>query len=1429
MSCNYVRFRVDLSDSQVDPINTRRKLPTMEARVALGASPIARDGKGEGCFASLFLHCYSVLFMLTNARSFAPMAAALWVCLTGLAFAQSPDVSSDAAGPADIGFIGLHGGVFSHLQEHAEPLQLRLRYFDDASIAQKTVRLSDVQVLYIQHIREEDREAYKTLLEEAKKNNPALKIIVFQASSAEFLRGLGLEQLLHADDKAVRYYGSSRENLRRLLVYTAATYLNRDLPIEPPQEAAREGLYHPDHAELFPTAEAFLTWKRSRGPLNPHQPRLLITVHGAHLEFQQPKVVDAIIREAEKQGAIAVAIVDGRNALYEREAVAFMPQAVIHTCHALDPPTIREKLNVPHLHSIFLRKQTIPQWMESVDGLSTSELAFHVIGQELIGAIEPQVGAGLSTTPGGSDPFEPIPERIEHLVGRALSYAKLALTPAREKKIAMIYYDREMGKGELMRGSSTGMHMNGPRSMVAVLKKMKDHGYQIDPLPAQEEELLTWMIERGRQIGVWAPAELDRLARRGAPALVPAETYRKWFEERISADRRKQVEEKWGPAPGRFMVWKNEGKEYIVIPRIELGNILLLPQPLRGEVHGKEEASAQTHDKVSAPPHNYLATYFWLEEEFGANALIHFGTHGSEFALPGKPNGLARRDWPDIIMGRMPNFNPWIIENMVESSPVRRRAYGTLISHLPPPIVNAGLSDALANIHDLLDKYETMEEGALKTKFREEITRQTLDAKLDNDLNFTVEPNRTLSDEQIRIVSDYLHAIAEETTPTSLHVFGEPPRGDLLIPYMVNILRTPYLKAIADLLHARQHELDIDHDHHHGEWDHEVRPKAEQLLHLVLERNIDASTAVGMVIGKEPNKLPEDLEKALKLAQRLYADFQRTTDEIDNLLLGLDGKFVPPGPGNSPIRNPNAVPTGRNMYLLNPDEIPTRPSWELGVKLAKELIANHQKETGAFPTKVAFDLRSSATFRDYGVMEAQILYLIGVEPIWDERQMVLDVRLIDRETLGRPRVDVFIAAGGWYESNLAGRLNLWDKAVRLAAEANEPDNPLYLNTHAHEQLLLKQGLAGDRAALLARGRIFSIAPGRETGSALAPSLLRSGEWTSREELAAQYHRSHQYVYTEGAWGEEAAPLYHAAMQGTHTVVRSWSDHLTGPLASRYTWLHGGALSLAVESATGKRPKYLFADVRDPAQSKMVDAEDALQKEYRVRLFNRKWLEGMMKEGYAGADHIRSLTTNSFAWEVMRPGSVGDANWTEMKKILLDDKLNLGLPAWMEQNNPYAYQDAKAVMLEAIRKGYWNAEPATIKQIAASYAESVARHGLSGNIMSGGNQPLDQFVRGAIAGAPELAEKYAQRIEEQTQLTAADAAPADLAAAPETPAADASPSPAAAAPQATVTGQQLTPMNDETSGDSPAIPPLYWAAGFAAAAIFFWGLLRRSAA
>lgn len=1290
------------------------------------------------------------------ASSFHRIGGAL-LAASGLALLASADKASaeDEAAPR-VAFVGLHGGVFEVFQHFEPELQLEMDYLSDRQLSQEQVDLARYQVVFLQHLRTEDRDHYRRLIAAARERNPDLRILSISGLAERHLPELTKQGVIESDPKLREYYGSSPEDLRRFLIYANVTYLQRPGNILPPLRQDRhEGLFHPDHEGLFESSGEFVRWAREQGRKTDEVPRVAIAVHSAHLLFQQPRVVEALIREFEKHDVLAVAMIDA-GTRYEQSVLEFKPRAILHTCHSRETTSFREKAGVPHLHSIFFRKQSIDDWQTNRQGLASSEMSFHIIGQELRGAIEPQIGSGTLAGGGSSEAFTPIPDRIEHLVARAMAWMKLASVSNSEKKIAVVYYDREMGKAELMRGSATGMFMNGPRSLVKVLGQMQKAGYTLSQVPADEDELVDWMSDRGRQIGVWAPGVLDRLARSGDAVLIPVETYNTWFETRVPAKQREALIKRWGPPPGDFLVWENDGQKFIVIPRIDLGNVTLLPQPLRGEAHD----TSLVHDKLVPPPHNYLATYFWLQESYGADAVIHFGTHGTEFMLPGKATGLSRGDWPDIAMGSMPNINPWIINNLGESSPVRRRAYAVLIDHLTPPSVNAELSDELLNLHNDIDKWIVLDPGALKKKFRESITRQFLAAQLEQDLQVQLTDGRLLTPLEIERLLEYLHGVHNETTPVSLHVFGEPPRDDLLAPWIVTCLRKRFRDGLGEVI-----EVPAEEALNPGDRQKYLRRAAEEIVTLVLRQRFSAEDAIQSLGGRiPPEGLPEPVQEGIALALRLKAGFAHTDNEVGNLLAALDGKFIPPGPGNSPDRNPAVVPTGRNMYVMNPEEVPTRPSWEIGKQLVDQLLAGQLEANGRYPRKVAFTLNSFATFQDYGVMESQILYLMGIRPVWDERNLVADIELIPATELGRPRIDVFLSSLGYYRDMLPTRMRLLDKAVRLAATHQEEGNLVYENSLRVREELTKQGVASQKATTLSRARIFGGPPGQFGSAGYYYLVEKSGEWDSREELMGVYLGFSRHVYTEGIWGEDAPETYDRHIQGTDVLLRSWSDRTRSPLSNKYDWYKGGSLSLAIQHLTGQEPEWFLSDVRDPDRASMVRAEAALRKDYRVRLFNRKWIEGMMKEGYAGADQIAVHVSNTMGWKIMREGSVSDDIWEEIVDIYIRDKRNLNIREWFEAENPFAFQEINEILLETVRKGYWEPNESTLREIATAYARSVARHGEGGGLRGGGNQHLEAFLE-EVLGAPGsreldalLAEHRAKAHESSTPEPSADAKP-----------------------------------------------------------------------
>jgi cobaltochelatase CobN len=487
----------------------------------------------------------------------------------------------------------------------------------------------------------------------------------------------------------------------------------------------------------------------------------------------------------------------------------------------------------------------------------------------------------------------------------------------------------------------------------------------------------------------------------------------------------------------------------------------------------------------------------------------------------------------------------------------------------------------------------------------------------------------------------------------------------------------------------------------------------------------------------------------------------------------------------------------------------------VAVQLVDEMLKSKH------PAKVGLDLNGMETMRDFGVMEAQILYLMGVRPVWDRNNLAIGVELISREELKRPRIDVFIAMGGMYKENFPTRVELLDKAVKLAASAKEADNGVRAGTERLAARLQKAGLGAEPAAQLATARIFGTKPGNISGTKILYLVPRSGVWDKEEEIADVYIDNMCYVYTKGHWGQRIDGLYEQAIQDTDLLIRVWASNMTSQLANHHAYEYLGGLSMAVRKLTGKEPEAVIADVRDPNGARMRDFQEVLTTTLQAELLNRKWIEGMKEHGYAGAGHAAELVKNTFGWSITRQKSIADGTWDEIYDVYVKDKYQMGLRAWFEKQNPHALAELSATLLEAARTGHWRAATEQLSQLSRTYGEIVARHGESGSLVSGGNRKLNEFVTRQLqapgdAPGAALAAQLAKAVDHAAGA-AQPAAPAPSTAAQNRP---------------TVTGQKLAKV-DAPSAPSRAQPEnnggYLGATGGAALALFALGFIRRRGA
>lgn len=1272
--------------------------------------------------------------------------------------------------PVAVAFVGLHGGAFAKFVALGAKAEVACSYVDDDRIAGAAAEFARADVVVLQHLRD-PKELAASLLA-AKRLQPTLR--VFALSGAAAMANHGAAELVENDARLSAYYKAPRpENLAALLLCLRQRVRGEADTAPAPLPLDLGVLHRPGRDEPFRDAEALLADAATRGIDVDRAPRIAVAVHSSHFLLQQPRVVQALVEALDRRGALAFAAIDGGEGLdgyaYEKVMLQLRPSVVIHTCHSTEKVPFREALDAVHLHSVFFRSQSIAEWASSANGIAPSEIMFQVATQEMSGAIAPIATCGTVRGGGSDEDFTPIPDRVERVVGRALAMARLRQVPNADKKVAIVYYDREASRSSLMRGSPTGMMLNAPPSLLGVLRAMRDQGYRVD-VPADEDALIAMAERSGRVVGISGPGEAEQLADSGLVPLVPAADYERWLAARVPAAARADLVRHWGPAPGSICVVDRGGSKFVVVPMIRLGNVVLMPQPLRGEAYDP----SQTHDKAIPPPHSYLAAYFWLERAFGANAYVHFGTHGSEFFLPGKNVGMSELDWPDILLGDMPNISPWVVNNTGESILSKRRGYATLIDHLVPPTQEAGLADGLAALHRDLHRMQRLEPGVLREKLRQAVTQQVRQQGLDRDLSFALPAEALLDDAQLDLVCAQLHVIEEDLTPTTLHELGRAPADALRLPWLVHCGGQALLDALGEV--PGLGPVQGDHERARG------RELATELLRRHLRDRFSLEEAL-RAVGAGPDAAPSTkLREVVAEVAGIDQGLAQTGLEIDNLLRALDGRFIAPGPGQSPERNPKSVPTGRNMFLLDPRELPTKEAWQIGVQLADELLQQHRAEHGDWPTKIAFNIRAMNSFRDFGVMEAQVLWMLGCEPVRDNRGNVIDVALVPRDKLGRPRIDVFLQGGSRYNDMLADRARLLDRAVRLAIAQDEPDNRVRAATLRREAELRAGGVDAERAEVLAKARMFGGPPGGANAS-YQYLVARSGDWQDQKQLAEAWLAGEKYAYTDGAWGEAADLAFRSALKDSEYVLRSWADTTRGPTTDRYMWLHGGTLAMAIETLSGgKQPRFLMNDLRDMDRASLVSAETALRRDFRVRALNRKWIEGMMKEGYAGADQLKVIASNAYGWQVTRRGAIPDSTFEQLADVYVRDALKLGLQEFFAKENPWALQGIAENLLETARKGLWNARPETLTLLADALLQSRRAHGSGGGFTAAGNTALEEFTIAHATAADANSAMAATAPPNAVPATAADAAAVAAAAAP-----------VAAGAQPTVQGIEMQPQ------------------------------------
>ena len=482
-------------------------------------------------------------------------------------------------------------------------------------------------------------------------------------------------------------------------------------------------------------------------------------------------------------------------------------------------------------------------------------------------------------------------------------------------------------------------------------------------------------------------------------------------------------------------------------------------------------------------------------------------------------------------------------------------------------------------------------------------------------------------------------------------------------------------------------------------------------------------------LNQTARAMNNDASQWPRIKQLLTASTQA---EMDNMVCALNGGTIAPAPGGDPILNDNVLPTGRNMFSINPDNTPDPQAWEDGKRLAEQTIARYRKEHGEYPRKVSYTFWAGEFIATGGATIAQALWMLGVEPERDSQGRIGALRLVPAKDLGRPRINVLVQISGQLRDIADSRLKLITEAIQMAsAEEKEDSNFVREGTLAQEKELIEKGLTPQRARELSTLRVFGpVNNGYSTG--MMDYIERSGSWSDKSELVDGYLNNMCAAYGDEAhWGMAQRELFAAALQETDVTVQPRQSNTWGPISLDHVYEFTGGLSMAVKALTGKEPDALMADYRNCRNRRIQGVKEAIDVEVRTTLLNPNFVRERMKGDEGTAQMFGETFRNIFGWSVTRQSALDPQLYDELYQMYVADVQQLGIHEYFQQKNPAAYQAMTATMLESARKGYWKPSDTQLRQTAQLHADITKESGAACTDFVCNNTQLQEFIAGKL--------------------------------------------------------------------------------------------------
>ncbi|MBB1077802.1 magnesium chelatase subunit H [Rhodoferax sp. 4810] len=919
--------------------------------------------------------------------------------------------------------------------------------------------------------------------------------------------------------------------------------------------------------------------------------------------------------------------------------------------------SVLASLDVPYLAAHPLEFQSLDQWGGSNRGLLPVESTIMVAIPELDGSTVPMIYGGRPgaegtvcagcgrqckfTAENKTEDMYACIDRIEKLADRVSKLVALRRTKRESRKLAIILFNFPPNGGAV----GTAAFLSVFESLFNTLTSLAKQGYQVT-VPTSVDALRDAVLKgNASQHGTEANVH----------AFIPTEQHvrqEKWLNE---------IEAQWGPAPGKHLT---NGQSIFVLGK-QFGEVLVALQPGFGY---EGDPMRMLFESGCAPTHAFSAFYRYLQQDFNADCVLHFGTHGALEFMPGKQAGMSGNCWPERMIGALPNVYLYAANNPSEGVLAKRRAAATLVSYLTPTLAQAGLYKGLIELKQSLERWRAIEPGTDKERPELALMLHAQAVAMDLDVP-ALTPELVEAQASggniawINALQAQILELEYALIPEGLHVIGRMPTRDQ---------RLTTLNALAQAMGIENPAL--------------------------LESLVDgASEKALMPLSKDLN--PAQLESLKQLVMTNYLLGQDS--EIEGLLKALDGRYIAPAPGGDLLRNPNILPTGRNVHGIDPFHIPSAFAVKDAQKQSDKLIARYMKDDGTLPETVAMVLWGTDNLKSEGGPLAQALALMGAVPRFDTYGRLAGASLMTLEELGRPRIDVVITLSGIFRDLLPMQIRLLAEATFLAASADEPESQNYIRKHALA-FMAEHGCDMDAASL----RVFGNAEGAYGSN--VNMMIDSSVWQDEDELGNCFTQRKGFAYgREGRPVRNNAVLQSALASVSLTYQNLDSVELGVTSIDTYFDTLGGvsrAVLQAKHKVEGSQASAPPVYIGDQTQGEGVvrSLTEQVSLETRTRMLNPKWHESMLQHGYEGVRQIEAHLTNTMGWSATT-GQVQPWVYQQLAQtFILDPEMRERLA----QLNPVASTKFANRLLEASRRQYWqpNAETMDALRLAGEELE-----------------------------------------------------------------------------------------------------------------------------